>query len=169
VGSFPCRWLGLIMGEEMKSNRSMKLRKASLGAIGLVATLTCALTAGMSAQAQTTDLGPADVFASKTYFSNPHFKSATGSAYIQTTGGASTSGGTACGANLYTGLRTNAGTSGELTQFPLSPLSTSVAYRNVAAPPGSYYTFSSGYYYVNAQDAGAASSCVISWSGQLSW
>lgn len=115
------------------------------------------------AAAATLNLGPSDVYASKTYYSTPRYKATTGTITMKVTSVANLWGG-----SLKTGLRTSVGV-GESTQFPVSNIGVSVNYRNVYAPPAQSQVFASGYYYYNAQLSGVFGSDWTTWSGTVTW
>ena len=133
-----------------------------IGIAGLVLALLSVLLVAPAVQALS--LGPSDVYYSKTYYSTPNYKASTGASIMTVSSIAQTYGGF-----LKTGMRTNNGGSGESTQFPRSDAGVSVQYRNVDAPPGYAYTFSSGTYYFTAQLAGVFSNQATTWNGNVSW
>lgn len=133
---------------------------ASLTVFSVLATLALLVT---PASAATLNVGPSDVYASKTYYSTPRYKATTGTISMKVTSVANLWGG-----SLKTGLRTSVGV-GESTQFPVSNIGVSVGYLNIYAPPAQSQIFASGYYYYNAQLSGVFGSDWTTWSGTVTW
>lgn len=152
----------------MKANFARPTRRATaLAAAALLGAIWFAMGGAFSAQAAIQPLPLSDVYPSKTYYSTPRYKPTTGTAVMTLTSYWDNN----CGSGgAWLGMRTNAGASGESTQFPwfTGNPGTAKSFRNVSAPPAFSTIFSSGYYYMNAQ-IGCGSGSYGTWSGSLNW
>lgn len=142
-------------------------RKTAMSLLGVVGGI--ALVVGMTpaaAQAANLNLPSSAVYLSKTYYTTPHYHTASGAVSVHVTTNTETCG---AGGRVNVGMRTNASTgTGESTQFPSVLTGTTVAFRNVGAPPAQNTIFAAGTYYVNAQIGCTAGA---HWSGYFtgSW
>ena len=137
-------------------------RTAALIAIALAASLFYTLTTPATANAATLNLGPSSANTSKSYYTTPRVKPATGTATIKVTSNTETCGG---GGRVNVGMRTTL-SAGESTQFPSVAVNQTVGFRNIGAPPAQNTIFAAGTYYFNAQigcNPGGT------WTGIVTW
>jgi hypothetical protein len=147
----------------MTTHPGLMRRRLALFAVAAATSVGLVLGTGLAAEAATLSLGPSVAYSTKTYYTTPRYKAATGTASFNYTANTGT-----CSVikPINIGFRTNASTgSGESTQFPSVTLGNTVAFRNVQAPPSLSTQFSAGYYYFTAQDLCSGAS----WSGVVTW
>ena len=74
----------------------------------------------------------------------------------------------ACGSGTGISLRQTSAAAAAATQV-LSFYRTSISFRNLAAPPGYYYTFNQGTKWFTTEQWGADASCYSGWAGKFNY
>jgi hypothetical protein len=136
------------------------------GVILLVGALTSANT--FAASASTFTPAPTTVGSAKTYYTTPHYKSVSGTAYVRLVSLVPTT--DVCGGGgIKVGLRQGQYVYNDMTQFPVV-WTGNVLFQNLTNAPPYQSSFISGTYYINAQYVGGlVSNCHATWQATFTW